>query len=286
MKNQELNEVLDLLEQAGMSARLCNTQVHVSSCPVRCGVPSLPGDDSYDGGIMLPQELMGYQPELFVPAKGDSMTGAGFDDGDLLRVRLNVSARDGDIVVASIDGAATVKVLFTDDSGRRWLVPCNDSYDAIALTEESDLRILGIVMGVEKRVLRASSAECMRAVRRTLAKQQQEPVMTEEQVDGVIRDMADHVRNGRQWYAVYRALADSKLVGEGCFRDFCERVGRVVPKHAFLPVAKELGRLAALSFRKRVALWDAADAPVHGAHFARYLRIAQLTAKWLKQHHT
>lgn len=281
MKEQEVREVLGLLEDAGMSASLCNTMVHVSSCPVRCGVPTLTGDDSNDEGIMLPQELVGHQPELFVPARGDSMADAGFDEGDLLRVRLNMAAHDGDIVVASIDGAATVKVLFTDDSGRRWLVPCNERYDAIPLTADSNLRIFGVVVGVEKRVVRASSGDCMKAVRRTLAKQQEDPVITDEQVDEVIRDMGTEVTNGRQWYAVYRALADRRLVDEGCYRDFCERVGRVVPGHACLPVAKELGRMASLSFRKHVPLWDANNAPVHGAHFANYLRIARLTTKRL-----
>jgi hypothetical protein len=278
MKEQEVREVLGLLEDAGMSASLCNTMVHVSSCPVRCGMPTLTGDDSNDESILLPQELVGHQPELFVPARGDSMADAGFNEGDLLRVRLNMAAHDGDIVVACIDGATTVKVLFTDDSERRWLVPCNERYDAIPLTADSDLRILGVVVGVEKRVVRASSGDCMRAVRRTLAKQQPEPVMTEEQVDEVIRDMGAEVSNGRQWYAVYRALADHRLVAEDCYRDFCERVGRVVPGHAYPPVAKELGRMASLSFRKHVPLWDANNAPVHGARFADYLRIARLTS--------
>lgn len=277
MNRQELREALALLSQAGMGARLCNTLVHVSSCPVRCGVPSLPGDDSREECILLPQELVGHQPELFVPARGDSMADAGFSDGDLLRVRLNMTAHDGDIVVACIDGAATVKVLFTDERGCRWLVPCNDRYDAILLTADSDLRILGVVVGVEKQVVRTSSADCLRAIRRTLARQVLTPAVTAEQVDQVIRDVAPEVSNGRQWYAVYRALADQRLVDEGCFRDFCERVGRIVPCHPHPPVAKELGRLSVMSFSKRVALWDADNAPVSGARFADYLRIARLT---------
>lgn len=242
-----------------------------------------PSNDACGQGLLLPQALLGYQPEVIIVARGDSMIGAGFADGDLLRVRLTAAAHDGDIVVALVDGSATVKVLFSDDEGRRWLVPCNERYDATLLTDGSDVRIVGTVVGVEKRVVRASSADCMRAVRRTLAHRQEPPRPTAEQADGAIAAVAPQVRNGRQWYAVYRALADQGCVAEGCFREFAERVARVVPAHAHPPVAKELGRLAVQSFRKRVALWDASDAPVSGQRFAEYRHLAHLTAALLSR---
>ena len=50
-----------------------------------------------------------------------------------------------------------------------------------------------------------------------------------------------------------------------------------------LPLSKELGRMAIMSFRKCVALWDASDAPVSGQRFAEYRRIAQLTAALLSK---
>lgn len=241
MKGQELREVLGLLEQAGWSPRVCDTMVHLSACPVRCGMPALPGDDSRGEGVMLPESLVGCQPELFVPARGDSMVDAGFDEGDLLRVRLNMLVHDGDIVVAMVDGQTTVKVMFTDERGQRWLVPRNERYDAILLPEDSDVRLLGTVVGIEKRVLRASSADCLKSIRRTVAKHQKPPQLTPAEVDVVIAAMGDEVQNGRQWYAVYRPLVDRGLMDEGCFRGFCERVARVIPGHAHLPVAKELG---------------------------------------------
>lgn len=278
MRKEEMKEILGLLNAAGVNPQLCNYKLHVSSCPAMCGLPTMPGDDGYGEGMLVPEELLGFEPELFIPARGDSMAGAGFADGDLLRVRLSVSARDGDIVVALVDGMATVKVLFSDDEGRRWLVPCNERYDAILLTAEDNVRILGTVVGVEKRVVRASSGDCLKAIRRTVARRQEPSRPTQAQVDTVIAAVAAEVRNGRQWYAVYRALADLGGVAEGCFREFSERVARVVPGHPSLPVSKELGRLAVQSFRKRVALWDASDAPVSGQRFAEYRRIAQLTA--------
>lgn len=278
MKKEEMKEILDQLTKAGMNPQLCNQKLHVSNCPAMCGVPTMPGDDGYGEGLLVPEALLGFEPELFIPARGDSMAGAGFADGDLLRVRVSPSARDGDIVVAMLDGAATVKVLFSDDEGRRWLVPCNECYDAILLTADADVRIFGTVVGVEKRVVRASSGDCMKAIRRTVARRQEPSRPTPAQVDAAIAAVAAEVRNGRQWYAVYRALVDVGGVGEGCYREFSERVLRVVPDHPCQPVAKELGRLAVQSFRKRVALWDAADAPVSGLRFAEYRRLAQLTA--------
>ena len=49
-------------------------------------------------------------------------------------------------------------------------MPRNDDYDAILLKEEMDVRILGVVVGVEKSSPRASSRTLMQAVRRTKEK--------------------------------------------------------------------------------------------------------------------
>ncbi len=281
MRKDELREILSLLASAGVSPQLCNHKLRVSDCPAMCGLPAVPGDDGGSEGMLVPEALLGLDPELFIPARGDSMAGAGFADGDLLRVRLSPSARDGDIVVALVDGAATVKVLFSDVEQRRWLVPCNERYDAILLTPDSNVRILGTVVGVEKRVVRASSADCLKAIRRTVARREEPSRPTSAKADAAIAAVAPEVSNGRQWYAVYRALADLDCTPEGCFREFADRVARLVPTHPHLPVAKELGRLAVQSFRKRVALWDASDAPVSGQRFAEYRRLAHLCASLL-----
>ncbi len=47
------------------------------------------------------------------------MADVGVDDGDLLRVRLTQSARDGDIVVAMLGNSILLRALFTDEQGRR-----------------------------------------------------------------------------------------------------------------------------------------------------------------------
>lgn len=216
-----------------------------------------------------------HQPRFEITVSDDAMKDADIIQGDILRVFISMVPHDGDIVVVKISDRFTVRALFTDEQGRQWLIPRNEQYDAIPIDEAAIISILGSVVSIERRMPRASSADCIKAIRRTVARRQEPQRPTAEQVDAVIAAVAPEVSNGRQWYAVYRALADAGCTPEGCFREFAERVGRVVPGHAHLPVAKELGRLAVQSFRKRVALWDASDAPVSGQRFADYRRLAQ-----------
>ena len=147
--------------------------VPVSLTSVPCGSPTELGPEDIDDYILLPKKLVGLHPEMFVPADGDSMVDVGYEPGDMLRVRFGVEAMDGDSVLAMIDGACTVKSLFTDEDGTRWLVPQNVKYDAIRLTEDMDVRILGIVVGVEKGRVRASTRQMLQSVRRTKSMQRQ-----------------------------------------------------------------------------------------------------------------
>jgi repressor LexA len=79
-------------------------------------------------------------------ASGDSMTGAGINDGDLIIVRRQQLAENGDIVVAVLNGETTVKQLRLEDR-RIELVPENPGLAPVKVRPEDDLRILGIVVG-------------------------------------------------------------------------------------------------------------------------------------------
>ena len=138
MDEKEINEMLQLLHQAEI------------------------GDDDMSEYILLPKTLVGMYPEMFVPVEGDSMRDAGYEPGDRLRVRFGVTAHDGDNVLAMVDGRCTVKSLLTDEDDLRWLVPQNENYDAIELTEGMDVRIMGVVVGVEKASTRASTRSLLR----------------------------------------------------------------------------------------------------------------------------
>lgn len=283
MNEQELNDVLDLLGQAGMKAMVCDTQVPLSDIPVKCGQPTIPGDHETDDYVMLPKALVGTHPEIFVPAVGDSMTGANFEEGDRLRVQLGVACHDGDNVLAWIDGSCTVKTFFKDEDGMQWLVPQNEAYEAILLTGQYDVRLLGRVVGVEKASSRRSFSDCQKYVRRAKSRLRLSRLLAPEQVDSMLREVGDEVLHARQWYAVYRAMADHQLVDEGSLAAFCERVATLLPHHAHLPTARELQRMAVQSFAKPVSLWSAVNAPVAGGRFNDYLRIARLTAAKLDE---
>ena len=76
--------------------------------------------------------------------RGDSMIGAAILDGDMVVVRPQQSADDGQIVVARIGDEATVKRL-SRKNGQIWLMPENEAYDPIDGTEAE---IIGLVKAV------------------------------------------------------------------------------------------------------------------------------------------
>ncbi len=87
-------------------------------------------------------------PQCFaLRVRGDSMINAGILDGDMVVVRPQPSADDGQIVVARIGDEATVKRLSRRD-GQVWLLPENDAYSPIDGTEAE-------LVGLVKAVIRA-----------------------------------------------------------------------------------------------------------------------------------
>lgn len=77
---------------------------------------------------------------------GNSMINAGILDGDVVIVRKQSTARNGEIVIAMIDGEATVKRLSVD-GGAIWLMPENPDYDPI---DGTNCTILGRVCSLSR----------------------------------------------------------------------------------------------------------------------------------------
>jgi DNA polymerase V len=77
------------------------------------------------------------------------MKDAGINDADLLVIDKSIEPKDGKIAVCFLDGEFTLKRLKKDSSGF-WLMPANDSYKPIRITEENDLRVFGVVTYVIK----------------------------------------------------------------------------------------------------------------------------------------
>lgn len=79
--------------------------------------------------------------------RGESMLGAGILPGDLVVVRRQLTANNGEIVVALLEDEATVK-RFSQKNGRIWLLPENDAYTPI---DGTYAQILGKVAAVVRR---------------------------------------------------------------------------------------------------------------------------------------
>ena len=78
---------------------------------IACGQPSF-AEENIEASYALPEAIFG-QGELFMlHTHGDSMIDAGIREGDLIVVRKQNTADDGQIVVALMDGEATLKRLF------------------------------------------------------------------------------------------------------------------------------------------------------------------------------
>jgi repressor LexA len=91
---------------------------------VAAGAPVLAEED-IEGYISIDEGLIGDDASFALRVRGQSMIGAGLDDGDTLIVRKQDHADDGDIVVALVDGdEATVKRFFREN-GRVRLQPEN-----------------------------------------------------------------------------------------------------------------------------------------------------------------
>ena len=96
-----------------------------------------------------------FRPEanFLLQVRGDSMIDAGILDGDLLAVHKTPDARNGDIVVARIGDEVTVKRLQVTNGGQLIrLLPANEDYDPIEVTQDSDaFAIEGLGVGVIRR---------------------------------------------------------------------------------------------------------------------------------------
>ena len=119
---------------------------------VVAGFPS-PAEQYMEPPLDL-NELLVKRPAAtyFVRVSGDSMTGAGVPDGDLLVVDRSLEPEDGSMVIACVDGEFTVKTYRRDRRGVR-LEAANPAYPPIAFAGEMELRVFGVVTAVVHRLV-------------------------------------------------------------------------------------------------------------------------------------
>src|SRR5215218_4174339 len=108
----------------------------------------------------LDRKLAPSADSFLLEVKGDSMTGAGIESGDLVVVEPidQDDVRNGDIVAARIDGEGTVKRYFARDD-KVVLEPANADFDAIVVSQYADFHVLGRVSGLFRHLARDASAK-------------------------------------------------------------------------------------------------------------------------------
>ncbi len=115
--------------------------------PVEAGFPS-PADDYLDQLLDLNEHLIKNPAATFlVRVRGDSMVDAGIKSGDMLIVDKSLDAADGDIVIAAVDGAFTVK-RYRQTGGRLRLVAENPNHATIEIDDANSVEIWGVVVHV------------------------------------------------------------------------------------------------------------------------------------------
>jgi repressor LexA len=118
---------------------------------IAAGVPIL-AEEMIEDTFWLPRKMVGSGTLFMLKVTGDSMTGASIDDGDMVVVRQQPVAENGEIVAAAvidgIEAEATVKTLRRLD-GHVWLMPHNPAYTPILGDKAT---ILGRVVAVLRRV--------------------------------------------------------------------------------------------------------------------------------------
>ncbi|GGH36801.1 peptidase S24 [Mangrovimonas yunxiaonensis] len=118
---------------------------------ISAGFPS-PADDFKEERLSLDRELIkNKEATFFARVSGQSMIGAGLDDNDLLVIDRSLEPEDGKIAVCFLDGEFTVKRLSVTANGL-WLLPENDRYSPIQITEENEFVIWGVVTNVIKKL--------------------------------------------------------------------------------------------------------------------------------------
>lgn len=98
---------------------------------VSCGMPQLE-EEYVEEYVSLPVSLFGDGEFFILRANGDSMTGAGIHSGDMVVIRKQNTASDGDIVVVLVENESTLKRFFLDTERRCvHLHPENPKYPEI-----------------------------------------------------------------------------------------------------------------------------------------------------------
>tara|TARA_B100000963_G_scaffold345542_1_gene349736 strand:+ start:37 stop:477 length:441 start_codon:yes stop_codon:yes gene_type:complete len=126
--------------------------IPLTSNNISAGFPS-PADDFKEIRISLDREIVKNEEATFYArVDGESMLGAGLNDGDLIVIDRSAEPKDGSIAVCFLDGEFTVKRLKLKNK-EIYLMPENSKYSPIKIGEGNELSIWGVVTYVVKKMI-------------------------------------------------------------------------------------------------------------------------------------
>lgn len=116
---------------------------------VPCGSPQYE-EENIEEYVSLPTAIFGKGDFFILRASGQSMIEAGIDDGDLVVVRKQVEANEGDIVVALVDNQNTLKRYYRDNANKKVILhPENKTMKDIIV---DDCYIQGVACHIIKKI--------------------------------------------------------------------------------------------------------------------------------------
>lgn len=105
-------------------------------------------DSNLEGYIEIPKRLIGNGDYFVLRTSGNSMINANIHDGDLIIIRRQANAENGDIVAVMVDNEVTLKRFFMlEDVQKYKLHPENSNYDDIVV---DNCDILGVAIKILK----------------------------------------------------------------------------------------------------------------------------------------
>jgi repressor LexA len=113
---------------------------------IACGVPTF-AEEHIESIFTLPKDIFGNGKLFMLKAFGNSMIDVGIDDGDLLVIKQQSTANDGEIVVALVDDEATLKRIY-HKGNKIILHPENKEMEDIVVTE---CQVQGVLVSCIKR---------------------------------------------------------------------------------------------------------------------------------------
>ena len=124
---------------------------------VKAGFPS-PANDYLEERIDLNREMIKHPLSTFIiDCEGDSMINAFIPPKCRLLVDRSVKPKNGDIVLAILNGDFTVKYFKKNDL-KCWLIPANKKYRDIEITQEMDMQVWGVVIQI---LINPNDTRCM-----------------------------------------------------------------------------------------------------------------------------